>query len=164
MDAAKTNRLEAISTLIALIGLIGAIVFNGIQVRQAKEATELQLLTDLHGALAQTETQLQVHNTEILNVISAREDEQESGRPNNRDKTLNPSTQRVVDVAGANMEYLAFLFERGHIELAGSDRLWGDVLSCQFRDTYVGLELEPGDAARDYPYLGRFARKIPCRR
>jgi hypothetical protein len=136
--------------LIATASLIAALVFNSIQVRngteaqvQAKIAAQLGLLTQLQGVMNQSVYSRVPYQKQF--------EELRAGKRG----TVTPAAYRAVVQEASNMEYFAWLFNKGYITTAGADTLWGTRMVCEWRQAFAPAI---ADAARDYPNLLRFVQ------
>jgi hypothetical protein len=149
----KRDRWTAVSVAIAAIGLVAALVFNGLQVRdsaeaqrQAKSATELGLLTQLQGVMSES-LYSRVPYKEQFRRLRA-------GLPGR----LTPAAYRVMVEEASNMDYFAWLFNEGYLTAPGADELWGPRMICEFKQVFApGFE----NPAREVPDLYRFIQERP---
>lgn len=147
---------QGIASLTAIASLVVALAFNGFQARQAysqaqqaedatnesRKATELQVFTQLHQLVNDSSSSLAISlrswNTGLL---SARED-------------------RGLSKATNNMEYLAWLFESGYVQLPRAKELWGPAIRCHY-DTVAQFWPQEMIAAA-YPNLRLFVQGQTC--
>jgi hypothetical protein len=135
----------AIGSLVAAVSLVVALAFNGIQlraardaVRQSRDATELQVFTQLNALV-----------NDSVERFSPSAKEWSS-------KQLTDSDAQTLSLAVNNGEYLAWLFNDGYIHLAGARALWGPVMRCLYNDVaHFGY-------AQYAPNLTRFAKSQRC--
>jgi hypothetical protein len=111
-------RIESVSVLVALGSLIAALVFSTVQARLTKEATELQLLTQLHALV--TESQATVDLAQVQKSI---DDGSYAGG-------LDYKQNQQLTRAASNMDYLAWLFEEDFIDLPRAGKLWQPAMRC----------------------------------
>jgi hypothetical protein len=141
---------EAVTGSIAVFSLVAALVFNGIQVRdsarsqrQTKLATELALLTQLQGVLNQSVYSRVPYAQEFRDLSTGRR------------KNLSPAAYRVVVEEAANMDYFAWLFNRGFLTTRGADRLWGPRMICEWQQAIAPAIQNP---SQHLPNLLRFVQ------
>jgi hypothetical protein len=145
------NHWQAISVLIAVATLIGALVFNGIQVsasadaqRQAKLATELGLLTQLQTVMTQSVYKRVQYANQFRQLRAGRR------------ATLSPDAYRRTAEEGATMDYVAWLFDKGYVASGQADQLWGPRMLCEYRQAFApGLR----DPAHDLSDLVEFIQE-----
>ena len=151
----RMRNWEAISAIIALLGLIAALIFNGIQAadsadaqRQTQHATELsQQATELTLL-----TQLQSMLNDSVYARTPYASQFQALRAGRLNKLAAQPYQAVVREA-SDMDYLAWLFNQGYLAVPGADRLWGPLMVCEFKNAiYPAL----GHATQDFPNLSRF--------
>ena len=126
--AARSRRRHIIdiSAITAIASLVVALVFNGIQVsdsadqaRASRQATELGLLTQLNGIVAQSEA-----------TVSPLDNEFKQTEELNRQ--LSAKTEASLAVTLKNLDYLAWLFNNGFVSIPGARALWGRRMECMY--------------------------------
>jgi hypothetical protein len=140
-----------VGTGVAVLGLVAALVFNGIQARdsaraqrQSKTATELTLLAQIQSTLVESAYRRTSFAKEFREL-------REGKRAN-----LSHDAYRVVAEEGANMNYFAWLFNHGYLTADGADELFGPQMLCEYRQAVVpGLEESP----RELPDLVEFIQE-----
>jgi hypothetical protein len=140
---------EGIAALTAILSLVAALVFNGVQVmetrrvaRETRDATELQVFTQLHSLIAGSSAR-----------VVPTESEWTTG-------TLTPADDAKLGLAGNNMEFLAWLFNEGRIGLDGARALWGPAMRCMYE--MAGEFGGEREAAVDWPNLHDFVATQRC--
>jgi hypothetical protein len=140
-----------ISALTAIASLVVALIFNGLAVRdsadqerQAKLATELGLMTQLSGVLAQSEAALDPRNPK---VVLAEE----------RSAVLPRKVATVWGETLRNLDYLSWLFNSDFIDIPGARQLWGSRMQCLY--TTAARIFGPGVIKAHDPNLVRFANR-----
>ena len=140
---------QAVGTVTAVLSLVAALVFNGIQVRNnghqqraSREATELQLLTQLNGVV----------NDATLGISGV------LNRANKTSLALSSRERALLDHALGEFDYVAWLFENRFLTLPAAKRYWLNALGCAY---HSALLLEPRrELKRNFPALARF--DAPC--
>lgn len=122
---ARRGRIWDVSAITAIVSLVVALVFNGLQVRDnaseaaaTRRATELQLLTQLNGLVSQTQATIEPRGEEIEH--------------DERTKEIGPQTNRNFAVLIKNMDYLAWLFNNHFVSIRGSQGLWAERMKCLY--------------------------------
>jgi hypothetical protein len=137
--------------VVAVLGLIAALVFNGIQIRdsaraqrQSKTATELTLLAQIQSTLIDSAYRRTSYAKEFRELREGR-------RAN-----LSRDAYRVVAEEGANMNYFAWLFNHGYLTADDADELFGPQMICEYKQAVVpALE----EAPRELPDLVEFIQE-----
>jgi len=141
------------SAIIAALSLAAALVFNGIQVQdsadaqnQAKIATELGLLTQLQEAMRESLYRRVPYGPEFRRMRS------------DGPGALSLSAYRVMAEEASNMDYFAWLFDKGYLTAPGADELWGPRMICEFKQVFA-----PGfqDPVHEVPDLYQFIVERP---
>jgi hypothetical protein len=149
----RKERWAAWSAAIAALSLTAALVFNGIQVHdsavaqnQAKIATELGLLTQLQGAMKESLYSRVPYGPEFRRLRSE------------GPSALSPAAYRVMAEEVSNMDYFAWLFDKGYLTAPGADELWGPRMICEFKQVFA-----PGfqDPVYEAPDLYQFIVERP---
>lgn len=146
--------------ILALLSLIAALIFNGIQVRggadaqrQAKTATELGLLAGIQTAMTQS-IYAKVPYSDELRELEAGE----------RTRLSIRAYQAVAEEA-YGMNYFAWLFNHDYLDAPDADELLGPVMVCEYEETFSRVFRRP---AGEVPELARFAQshapRIRCAR
>ena len=142
---------QAISALIAVGGLIAAIVFNAVQVRssadaqrQSKLATELGLLTQLQDVMNRSVASRVPYARQFQALRAGRRSQ------------LSADAYRAVIQEASNMDYFAWLFNHSYITAPGADRLWGPRMICEYKQAFAPAIANP---AQDLPNLLRFIQE-----
>jgi hypothetical protein len=140
-----------IGVAVAVIGLIAALVFNGIQVRdsasaqrQSKTATELTLLAQIQSTLIESAYRR-------VPFVKEFRDLREGRRAN-----LSNEAYRVVAEEGANMNYFAWLFNHGYLTADEADELFGPQMICEYKQAVAPAFQE---APRELPDLIEFIQE-----
>jgi hypothetical protein len=144
---ARRSRLT-VGTLIAVLGLVVTMVFNTVgvwqgvaQTKRDRVASELGLLTQLNGLARQAEGRL----TGVReSVCSAR-------RPRPRDGA-------ALIEAAQYYEYLAWLFNAGHVTMSDARRYWAPSM-IQTYELFATIGLT--EARRRFPELNAFKLATP---
>lgn len=136
---------------VAVISLVAALVFNGLQVRdsaraqrQAKTATELALLAQIQGTMTEAAYRRVPFAKQFRKL-------RKNQRSNLSDKAF-----RVVAEEGADMNYFAWLFNRGYVTADGADELLGPQMVCEYQQA-IGPALE--EAPLELPDLLEFIQE-----
>jgi hypothetical protein len=128
-SAARSRRRHIIdiSAITAIVSLVVALVFNGLQVRDSAEqarasrqATELGLLTQLNGIVARSESTVSPLDREFLQA------EAHSGA------VLSPKTEASLAITLKNLDYMAWLFNKGFVDIPGARQLWARRMKCMY--------------------------------
>jgi hypothetical protein len=148
------------SVLVALLSLIAALIFNGIQVRgsaeaqrQAKVATELGLLAGIQTAMTESIYAKVPYSDEL--------GELEAGKRTR----ISTAAYRAVAEEAYGMNYFAWLFNHDYLDAPEADELLGPVMVCEYEKTFTRVFAAP---AGEVPELARFvqthAPQIRCAR
>jgi hypothetical protein len=148
--AKRITRLLARLDVVAVLGLIAAIVVGSNQVRlntravrQSREAAQLQLFTTLDSTLHASQATL--------------------ARDSTLGTHLSAQQRGDLDQSLSDVDELAFLLNHGHISLAEARTYWFDSARCIYLAA-VGLEGDESAIRNAYPDLARFAgRGPPCK-
>jgi hypothetical protein len=139
------------SVIIAAAGLLLALGFNGVQVRdsaraqnQARLATELGLLTQLQNVMSESVYRRVQFAPQFRQMRAGRRG------------SLTPPAYRATAEEAANMDYLAWLFNSGHLTVEGADQLWGPRMICEYQRAFAPSLATP---AQDLPDLLEFIRQ-----
>jgi hypothetical protein len=140
---------QGIASLTAIASLVVALIFNGLQVQQTRhasdedrEATELQVFTQLH----------QLVNDSLASVVISG-DSWNTG-------VLSEDESRSLSRAMNDMEYLAWLFNRGYVKLSGAEALWAPAVRCVY-DTASSF-WTPKEITTTLPALNVFVQGWKC--
>lgn len=136
-----------VATLVAIAGLVIALVFNSIQVastaresKQTRETTQLQLFTTLDGVVNRSLADLRAVGSIPPRGASAK-------------------TTSAIEETLDNLDYLAWLFRHGYIDLPGARALWTGKMRCAFE---IGrLALADVSAATEFPNLWYVVKRSP---
>lgn len=140
------------ATLLSVVGLLVALVFNTVGVwqsaehqREARDTQQIGLLTQLNSAATDTEK-----------AINATRAPQQQCRPR-REGTLSFAHDAVLRAALDYYEYLGWLFNHRRVTLAQSRTFFGVRMIDGWRlaTRYLGRE----QVALLYPELSRFVRE-----
>jgi hypothetical protein len=134
-----------IGAITAIASLVAALVFNGLQVadtasqqRATRQATEVQLLTQLNSVVNDG-------NLQIANLL------QRTDKPSTR---LNYREQALFDHALNNFDYVAWLFKNKFLTLRAAKNYWTRALACAY---HSALLLEPrAQLDSSFPSLARY--------
>jgi hypothetical protein len=137
-----------VPTFAAVAGLFVALVFNtaGVwlqvgQTAQTREDTQLGLLTQLNGLARQAEGQMTDARVAYC-----------------RDDVLNARDQAAVMEAAQYYDYLAWLFNAGHIDMPSARRYWAPSMT----ETYeFAALLQVTIAQKRFPSLHQFTTSTP---
>jgi hypothetical protein len=109
----------------AVASLVLALVFNALQVRDSaqqarenKQATELQLLTQLNGLVAESQVTVDPLSREFRRAEGA--------------GVLSAKTNASFGQVLKNMDYLAWLFDDGFIAIPGARHMWQRRMECLY--------------------------------
>jgi hypothetical protein len=139
-----------IATAIAVSTLAAGVIFGSIQVahntaetKRAREATELQLLTQLNGVV--TESVRRVNSQGSLNLAGL------------------PARQRAnFEEAISNFDYVAWLFKHGFVAVPAARPYWYNSMRCAY-EVATAL-MAPKRIQTDFPNLLTHVRDGPaCR-
>lgn len=140
-----------IGVSVAVLSLVAALVFNGLQVRdsaraqrQAKTATELALLAQIQSAM----TESAYRRTPFVKQFRELRSHQRS--------SLGNKAFRVVAEEGSNMDYFAWLFNHGYVTADGAEELFGPQMVCEYQQA-IGPALE--EAPLELPDLVEFIQE-----
>jgi hypothetical protein len=149
-SAGRRVSWEALSASAAVLGLAVAVAFNGLQVRhgtnalrEARTATELQLLTQLQTVLKRSVYGRFPYIPEIRALR------------NGTRSSVSPAAERAVKEETADLDYLAWLVTTRHLTTGGADELWGPVMVCEWRQAILPV-LGQDVASSAAPNLRRF--------
>ncbi|HEX4735331.1 MAG TPA: hypothetical protein VH247_13020 [Thermoleophilaceae bacterium] len=124
---------------------MAALIFNGIQVADTatqqhatREATEVQLLTQLNGVVNDGTLQ-------IANLLD---------RTNAHSARLSFREQAMFDHALNDFDYVAWLFEHRFLTLPAAKAYWRHTLACAYHSAVL-LEPRP-EVNRNFPSLARY--------
>ena len=139
------------SVLIAAATLLAGLIFNGWQLmenasaqRESRLASELNLLTRLQRTMNQDVYSRGVYESQFREL-----------RAGTR-RDLTHIAYRAAAEEAATMEYVAWLFNNDHVSVSDADELWGPLMSCEFRRTFLpGLQ----DPTQDLPELIEFLQE-----
>jgi hypothetical protein len=141
-SSARKRATRDVSVVVGVISLIAAVIFSGIQVRdsarsieQNRRALELQKRSTDFQTLISVTSALQRSTAEVEQAIS-------SG-----DK-YGPPIAPMLSAMRRN-EPIAFALNRGLVVIPGAERLWGNLLYCNWRFIQAS------------PYRARFPRHLP---
>jgi hypothetical protein len=128
----RRRHIIDISAVTAIASLVVALVFNGLQVRDsaeqsraARQATELGLLTQLNGIVAQSESTVSPLDREFRTV------EAQTGT------TLSTKTEASLAITLKNLDYMAWLFNHGFVAIPGARQLWERRMKCMYATAFL---------------------------
>jgi hypothetical protein len=131
-----------ISVVVGVISLIAAVIFSGIQARdsarsieQSRRALELQQRSTDFQTLMSVTSALQRSIAEVEESLGPGGD--------------NPPPVAPMLSAMRRNEPIAFALNRGLVVIPGAERLWGNLLYCNWRFIQAS------------PYRARFPRHLP---
>jgi hypothetical protein len=131
-----------ISVVVGVVSLIAAVTFSGIQVRdsarsieQNRRALELQKRSTDFQTLISVSSALQRSTAEVEQSIRRRGEH-------------GPAVAPMLSALRRN-EPIAFALNRGLVVIPGAERLWGNLLYCNWRFIQTS------------PYRARFPRHLP---
>jgi hypothetical protein len=145
-----------------MLSLVGALVFNGVQVRssassqrQSKLATELGLLTQLQAVINQSVYSRVPYARQFRELRHGRR------------TRLTKAAYRSTAEEASNMDYFAWLFNNGYLTARDADRLWGPRMICEWKRAFAPAL---PNAPQDLPNLLLFVQKrqralsrlVPC--
>jgi len=137
-----------VATLVALVGLIATLLFNTLGVRQQvaqakreRAAAELGLLTQLSGVARQAEARLVTVRDRLC-----------IGRAPQR------ADQMALLEASQNYDYLAWLFNHGHVRMVSARTYWAPSM-IETYELFTAVKLT--DARRRVPELRTFKFRTP---
>jgi hypothetical protein len=147
----KAASWVAPSVVVATLSLFGALIFNDIQLRdsaadqrQTKLATELSLLTQMQNVITQSAYRRTLYARQFTELRSGRRD------------ALSPAAYRATAEEAANMEYFAWLINKGHLVAHDAEELWGPQMVCEYERIFVPAF---ADAQVYLANLSQFVRK-----
>lgn len=147
----KKDKWAAWSAAVAVISLIAALVFNGIQVRdsanaqrQARVATELGLLAEIQTAMTRSIYAKVPHADELRDLEA------------DRRSSLSRRAYQLVAEEAYGMNYFAWLFNNGYLKAPEADELLGPVMVCEFQQLFVRVFEDP---AGEVPELTKFVQR-----
>jgi hypothetical protein len=147
-DRKPRIRWEAVAGITAVVSLAAALVFNGIQVREngqqaraAREATELQLLTQLNTVVNNS-------TEDVAGVVDRR-----------RAGALSAREHAVLVHALGDFDYVAWLFENNFLTLPAAKGYWGGSLRCAY--ARAKLLIADAELRPQFPSLARYGSKCP---
>ncbi len=148
-DAERINWI-AVSAVVATLSLIAALVFSGIQLKDAasaqhetKLATELGLLTQLQSVLSQSAYSRVPYEPQFRELREGRR------------SAVSTAAYRVAAEEAANMDYFAWLFDNHYLVAHGAEELWGPRMICEYKRAFAPAFQQ---AARDLTNLYEFVR------
>jgi hypothetical protein len=139
----KRNAARDLSVIVGVLSLIAAVIFSALQVRDSARSNE-----QANRALA-----LQRRSTDFQTLISVSATLQQSTAQIERaligvDGDHPPPPGPLVSAMRRN-EPIAFALNRGLVVIPGAERLWGNLLYCNWRSIQTS------------PFAGRFPRYVP---
>jgi hypothetical protein len=143
-DASGTRRhaTRDISVVVGVVSLIAAVIFSGIQVRdsarsieQNRRSLELQKRSTDFQTLISVSSALQRSTAELERSLSSGDKD-------------GPAIAPMLSAMRRN-EPIALALNRGLVVIPGAERLWGNLLYCNWRFIQAS------------PYRARFPRYIP---
>jgi len=144
--------LEVLGLAVAILSLAAALIYNGRQLHQTREATQLQLMTNLNAQLNDSMARLWKHENEMIAIQTGEREFASS------------SAKLDIDRAFAYMEYLAWLFDAKFLDLPDAEKLWAPSMACRYENVLLPTSASADDAAHDYPHLTRLVRAYrPCK-
>jgi hypothetical protein len=146
----KRPRWETVSAITAVVSLIGVLTFNSIQVSrdadqatQSRAAAELGLSTQLHSLV--TEAENAVNATDLAAKLERNE------KPTRKETA-------ALRFALASADYLAWLLNRGYVNVDGAREYWAPVLGEAYD---LGKRASGELDVDDFVELSRFVREAP---
>jgi hypothetical protein len=140
--------LTALPGIVAVLSLIVALVFNGIQAHdsavaqhESKLASELSLMTQLQNSM----------NESVYNRVQFAHQFRQM-RAGRRGQLTRPAYRAMAEEA-ANMDYFAWLFNSGFLDADGSDQVWGPRMICEYKRAFAPALPDP---AQELPELLHF--------
>ena len=138
--------VEMIGAVTAIVSLAAALFFNGCQVKETakqqratREATEVQLLTQLNGVVNDGTLQ-------IAGVLN---------RTDKRNERLSYRERALFDHALSEFDYVAWLFDNKFLTLSAAKAYWRQPLACAYHSAVL---LEPRrEVDRNFPSLARYS-------
>ena len=152
-EATGKKRLSwpAISVLVAVLSLAGALTFNAIQLgrsadaqHQSQLATELGLLTQLQTVISHSVYERTGYTRQFRQL-----------RAGERTGLTRPAYRATAEEA-ATLDYVAWLFDNGYVTSGRADELWGPRMLCEYRQAFAPALSDP---AHDLPDLIRFIQE-----
>lgn len=140
----RVRRGRDISVAVAIVSLIAALVFNGIQVRNSA-----QQIQQNQRSLA---LQRKANDFQTLIAVSStlEKSQAQMNQINPRAKDINSTANALGLVAALRPnESIAFALNHGLVDVPGARTLWGNLLYCNWR------------FAQGTMYSGRFPRYFP---
>jgi hypothetical protein len=141
-SSTRQRATRDISVVVGVISLIAAVIFSGIQVRdsarsieQNRRALELQKRSTDFQTLISVSSALQRSTAEVERSLS-------------RGDKYGPALAPMLSAMRRN-EPIAFALNRGLVVIPGAERLWGNLLYCNWRFIQAS------------PYRARFPRHLP---
>jgi hypothetical protein len=139
-DTSRRRTTRDISVVVGIVSLVAAVIFSGIQVRdsarsieQSRRALELQQRSTDFQTLISVTSALQRSTTEV----------ERAGSKGSRE-----ALAAMLSAMRRN-EPIAFALNRGLVVIPGAERLWGNLLYCNWR------------SIQGSPYRARFPRYLP---
>ncbi len=146
----KKDKWARRSLIVALLSLVVALVFNGVQARnsanaqrQAKQATELGLLAGIQTAMTESIYAKVPYSDELRELESEK-----------RTQLSAPAYQAVAEEA-YGMNYFAWLFNHDYLDAPEADELLGPIIVCEYEETFSRVFTNP---AGEVPELARFVQ------
>ena len=141
-SSTRQSATRDISVVVGVISLIAAVIFSGIQVRdsarsieQNRRALELQKRSTDFQTLISVSSALQRSTAEVERSISSGGED-------------GPAIAPMLSAMRRN-EPIAFALNRGLVVIPGAERLWGNLIYCNWRFIQAS------------PYRARFPRHLP---
>lgn len=156
--ASKTvRRGRDISVAVAIVSLIAALIFNGIQVRNsAQQIKQNQRSLALQRKANDFQTLIAVSST--LEKSQAQMD-QILTRAHERSKDINsPANVGGLIAALRPNESIAFALNHGLVDVPGAKALWGNLLYCNW--AFAGQTVYSGRFPRYFPELVAYVRRL----
>jgi hypothetical protein len=148
MDGGARRWWRDAAILVAILGLLVTMIFNTLEVRrQATQATrervaaELALLTQLSGVARQAEARLTSVRIRAC-----------------KGKGPSPAGRIALIEAAQDYDYLAWLFNHGHLEMASARKYWAPSM-IQTYELLATIKFK--EAIRRVPELRTFKFKTP---
>jgi hypothetical protein len=142
---------EAAGVVVGVLSLAGALFYSALQLRHTREATQLQLMTELNTQLNDSMARLWMHEDEVLAIQG--------------DDTKFLSQRAIADIDRATlyMEYWAWMLRSEFVTLPDARELWGPSMACRYENVILA-DASPDAVAEAYPNLTDFVRSYrPCR-
>jgi hypothetical protein len=138
------DKIAVWSVAIAALGLIVALVFNSVQVKnsataqdEAKVAAELALLAQIQSSLTKS-VYSRVPYAEQFHELRA-----------GLRTELSPKAYRVTAEEASNMNYFAWLFNNDYLSADGADEVIGPQMICEFQRAFVLALRDPAGEVTD---------------